>query len=148
MKRSLKTIWQGALVLAIVAVASPSASAQLKNFKTSAVVDQKADATAVFGQFTPTSSIDLSTHAVTLDVDGFSVTFAAGSFEKTWFGGFVASEKSGSTKAGILLQPLRGGHWFYSAAIEGFASKSASVTVSLSIGGQEGSAAGKAFVFP
>ena len=144
------TIWQVAFALAVIAVASPKASAQLNNCTVSGVVDLKASATAVLGQCTPTTSIDPSTQGVTLTVDGLdglSVTFAAGSFTKTWFGGYVAHETT-PTKAGILLQPLKGGHLAYSAAIEGVASNSTSVTVSLSIGEQTGSAAGKALVFP
>jgi len=153
MKNTLTWTWQIVLFLAVFVVASPLALAQtapqLQSFTTGAVVDLKADATALAGEFTTTSSIDPANEAVTLTVDtATSVTFPKGSFKKGFFGAYQAGITSGTIKAGMLLYPLKGGKWVYSAAIEGFSSPSTSVTVGLDIGGAAGSATGKAFVFP
>jgi hypothetical protein len=151
MKKNRKLMLQIAIrlgALAVPVVFAQAGLAQLSDFTTGAVVDLKANATAVAGEFLPTGGIDLKTAAVVLTVDTVSVTFAPGSFTKTLTGGYVASTNSGSIKVGILLHPLKTAKWVYSAAIGDFSSPSTSVTVGLQIGGQAGSATGKAFVFP
>ena len=139
------------LLLTICLLALPTlAQTALSNVTAWAVVDQKGNATAVGGQFSPASSIDLKNQDVTLVISGankFGFTFSKGSFTKLWFGGYVATATSSTTKIGMLLQPLRNGRWTYSAAIRGFVPGSNSATVDLKIGDQEGSATAKLYVY-
>jgi hypothetical protein len=150
MKRPITLIRQAVLSLAVMTAICGSASAQLANFKTQVVVDMKADATATLGQFSPAQSITPGSEAVTLSVGGanhFEYTFAAGSFKKTFWGGYVAEGTSGTQKIGMLLQPLRGGYWAYSAAIGGFIPGSNPVTVELTVSTESGTATVQALVF-
>ena len=155
MKKTLTLFWQIALFLVALAVASPLAVAQvgppqITNFTVGAVSDPNAEAIAVAGEFTETFSINPADVEVILTVDKtVAATFNKGSFVKGLFGGYraTATSVSNAKKAGMLLLPLQGGKWFYSAAVEGYRSTSTSVTVELGIGGVIGEATGKAFVF-
>ncbi len=122
---------------------------QFNSFTAQVVVSRKLHSTAVTGKFNSTGSIDPSSDAVSLSVAGTNSsnwTFAPGSFANV-LGGYTASATSGSTRVTVLLVPLKNGNWSYSAAILGFVPGSASVTVSLAIGGQSGSATVNAQVF-
>ena len=137
---------EAGFVAKITNIAPPT---QLNNFTAAVFVSQKLHTTAIDGQFNPASSIDPTTQAVSLSVAGsnnFSRTFSPGSFKKFW-GGYVASASSGSTKITMLLVPLNSGKWSYSALILGFVPGSNPVTVSLTIGAQSGSATVNARVF-
>jgi hypothetical protein len=125
-------------------------AAKLRNFHTQAMVARETNYTIVGGRFSPTIDIDLATQDVILSVagaDSFCLSVSAGSFRKTGLGGYVASEKCGPIKTDILLQPFIRGDWAYSVGIEGFVPGSASATVSLSIGGQDGKASAEVCEF-
>ena len=139
-----------ALILAIIVMASSSATIRLSSFNAHAIVDQQIRYTVVGGRFTPPRSIDLTSQDVTLFVAGargFRSLLSAGSFRETGLGGYVARVTDNSFKTDILLQPFICGDWAYSAAIEGFVPGSTSVTVSLAIGGQVGEATVMAYLF-
>jgi len=124
-------------------------AAELNNFTAEVLECKKRHCTAVDGTFSPTTSIDPATQAVTLSVAGtntFSITFPPGSFKKVHHA-YVARGTSGSAKISMLLELRKNGTWFYSAAIRGFVPGSTSVTVSLTIGAQNGSATVTAHVF-
>lgn len=149
MRKTLTGIRCIAVVLGLMVLAS-TASAQLNKFGAGVVVDTKVKITGAFGQFTPASSIDLSSQSVTLSVAGtntFGWTFTAGSFKKLRTGGYLATATSGTTKVYVFLQPLKTGVWLYSTAIDGFVPGSNPVTVALTIGAQSGSATVNAYVF-
>jgi len=138
------------LALTQTQVAGSLAFAQLQHFTAQAVVDQELNYTAVGGRFSPTGRIDLTSKVVTLAVVGnnsFDWTFPAGSFKKTWLGGYVASVRSGSTRIDVLLQPLNRGDWTYSVGIQGLVLGSTSMRVSLTIGSQLGSITVNAYAF-
>jgi uncharacterized repeat protein (TIGR03803 family) len=115
------------------------------SFTAQVVVSRLLHSTAVAGEFSSASSIDPTSQAVTLSVAGtnsFSWTFAPGSFKKL-FGVYVAS----SANVSMLLVPLKNGNWSYSASVVGFVPGSTSVTVTLTIPPQSGSATVNATVF-
>jgi hypothetical protein len=139
------------LVLATIAMSKSPASARLRSFDALAVVDQDINFTTVGGRFSPTTSIDLTSQVVILSVAGaagFRSALSVGSFRKTWLDGNVANATGGLYRTEILLQPLGGGNWAYSASIEGFIPGSTSVTISLTIGSQVGKATVEAYVLP
>ena len=122
---------------------------QLNNFTAQVLVSNFLRSTAVAGQFNSTSTVDPVTQAVSVSVAGtssFSVTFAPGAFKKV-FGVYVANVNSGSTRTSMLLVPLGNGNWSYSATIAGFVPRATSVTVSLTIGAETGTATVNALVF-
>lgn len=154
--KTTKMIGQAAVVLALLAVASTTASAQLNNVKVQAVVDEKAKAIGLLGEFAPAAAITPATETVTLQIspsanadptNTFSHEFLVGAFKKEFFGGYVASFENGSTKVGMLLLPVGRSKWAFTAAVEGYAPPTASVTVTLTIGTEKGSATTNAFVF-
>ncbi len=107
--------------------------------------------TVIGGRFSPTSRIDLTTQELTIFVTGvkrYRSALSPGSFTETLLGGHVASAIGSHYKTNVLLQPFSGGDWAYSLGIEGFVPESNSVTFSLTIGGQVGSAKVEAFVLP
>ncbi len=129
---------------------SSPASAQLRDFSAHAIVDREISYTIVGGHFVPTAGIDLACQGVTLSVAGandFRLVLPADSFSRTGLGGYVASVYRNSSKADILLQPFSGGSWAYSAGIQRFSPGSKPVTVSLTIGNQEGRATVEVYVF-
>ena len=150
----LSTEWEqglaSALVLAVISMIKPSASAQLRDFSAHVIVDQDTNYTTVGGRFSPTTNIDLTTEDVILSVVGARscrLRVPTASFRKTVLDGHVALVGCGSVKTDILLQPFNGGDWAYSAGIYGFATGSTYVTVSLTIGSQAGSATVNVYAF-
>jgi uncharacterized repeat protein (TIGR03803 family) len=117
-------------------------SGHLDNFTALVGVSRERYATAVAGQFHPVNAVNPLTQSVTLSVAGnnsASVTFAPGSFKKVG-SLYSASGKIGVTKITLLLAPLNNGNWGYAAALTSFVPGTPSVTVSLTIGAQNGSA--------
>ena len=117
-------------------------AATFNNFTADVMVCKKRHCTTVDGMFNSATSIDPPTQAVTFSVAGsntFSITFPPGSFKKA-HRVYVASGTSGSAKIRMLLKPHKNGTWSYSAVLRGFEPGSTSVTVSLAIAGQSGSA--------
>lgn len=124
-------------------------AAEFINFTADVLVCKKQHCTTVDGTFNSATSIDPTTQTVTFSVAGantFSITFPPGSFKKV-HRVYVASGTSGSAKIRMLLKPHKNGTWSYSAVIRGFVPGSTSVTVSLAIAGQSGSATVSVRVF-
>jgi uncharacterized repeat protein (TIGR03803 family) len=115
---------------------------QLSNFSTEVVPIKFLRLTTIFGQFTPSESVDLSSQAVTFSVSGASNsswTFPAGSFTKG-LAGYSASASNGITRVTLVLAPSKSGQWSYAAVIHTLYPVSAPLTVTLTIGDQTGSA--------
>ena len=123
---------------------------RLRNFDAQSIVVREIDYTIAGGRFSPSESIDLTCQEVILSVSGtecFRLSIPPGSIRETGLGGFVASERRGLVKTDILLQPLKSGEWVYSLGLAGFLPGSASVAVSLTVGGQAGRAAARVCKF-
>jgi len=124
--------------------------AWLHKFYAEAIIGQEIDYTVVVGRFSPATSIDLTSQYVILSVtgaDSFRLSVPGWTFTETGLGGYVATIERGVSKTDILLQPFSCGDWAYSASIEGFVPGSTSVTVSLTIGSQAGSATAEVHEF-
>jgi len=143
------TTWGGTLPPGNGTVFKIAAPSQLQDFTAQVAVVRLLHSTGIAGQFLPSNPINPLTDALTLSVAGTnsrSYVITPGSF-RSFLGGYAASAVSGSTKLTMILSPLRNGKWSYSAALAGFVPGSTSVTVSLSIGGQSGSATVTAVVY-
>lgn len=116
--------------------------ALLNNFSTEIVQNKFLRQTTIFGQFTPSNRIDLSSQDVSFSLAGagnLSWTFPAGSFKRS-IAGYFATTTNGSKRIALALTPLKNGSWGYSAAIANYLPGSSALTVALTIGNQSGSA--------
>lgn len=117
-------------------------SGHLDNFTAAVGVSRDHHLTAAAGQFHPVNPPDPLAQAVTITVAGsnsVSLTFVPGSFRKIG-SVYTVSGSSGATRISLQLAALKHGNWGYAAVLSNFVPGTPSVTVSITIGAQSGTA--------
>jgi hypothetical protein len=107
------------------------------------IVDRERAYTVAGGRFRPTTSVNFEDTDVTLSIAGdvaLHLALPPGCVKRIWSGIYSAVISCAVWKAEVLFHSLSGGDWIFAAAIDGFAPESASVTVTLTIGNENGEA--------